>query len=596
MKQVHSMSCCGGRWATLLAFALGACAVDNPSEPQSGQTLISESDDRKEVFEHENAWMRSYAEQATVSLVDESFFVTVNGVTTMLDGPTLGESLNLCPGERYAEQRRHAFCSGTLIDDDLVLTAGHCINEDHTCANTRFVFNDHYIAPGVRHPFSPSNAFQCEEVVVHQQGDVNLGQPDFAIVRLRNSATPIFQPAPVRRVADLLDSGQHVKIVGFPYGIPAKIDMEGNVTHRSVLSNYFVSSLDSFGGNSGSGVYESDGYTLAGILIGGVLLPGLTEETIDYYPVALPDGGTCNRATVCSTPQCGTAVSLYARPVLDALCTDPSRSPRLCGVGAPVNDTCMTARPIWPLMGRQQTLSGFVTGGGHSVTPPCGTRRATSPDVFYSLHLDVPMLFYADAFTSDFPAYLFLMRDSCSSPANIIACNGGACSQGQGQIALRLDAGIYFLGVGGSGGTGRYNVHAQFLPTSTAAASMRSTGSRTVMGTTAGASNGTSGTCGGASAGDATFYFTTCPDYRGGVMVASTCNSSTVTRATWNTVLHARQGNSLTSFCNDNACGLQSILRADRMSAGSGLRALYVDGASSGESGPFSVAVSFSTP
>ena len=79
-------------------------------------------------------------------------------------------------------------------------------------------------------------------------------------------------------------------------------------------------------------------------------------------------------------------------------------------------------------------------------------------------------------------------------------------------------------------------------------------------------------------------------------MVASTCNSSTVTRATWNTVLHARQGNSLTSFCNDNACGLQSILRADRMSAGSGLRALYVDGASSGESGPFSVAVSFSTP
>ena len=263
MKQVHSMSCCGGRWATLLAFALGACAVDNPSEPQSGQTLISESDDRKEVFEHENAWMRSYAEQATVSLVDESFFVTVNGVTTMLDGPTLGESLNLCPGERYAEQRRHAFCSGTLIDDDLVLTAGHCINEDHTCANTRFVFNDHYIAPGVRHPFSPSNVFQCEEVVVHQQGDVNLGQPDFAIVRLRNSATPIFQPAPVRRVADLLDSGQYSKIVGFPYGIPAKIDMEGNVTHRSVLSNYFVSSLDSFGGNSGSGVYESDGYTLA---------------------------------------------------------------------------------------------------------------------------------------------------------------------------------------------------------------------------------------------------------------------------------------------------------------------------------------------
>ena len=598
MKQEHSRSCAptnavrrGGQWATLLALALGACAQEEPiASPQRGQTLISESDDRKEVFEHESAWMRSYAEQATVSLVDAAFFVTNNGIMTMLDGPSMLESLNLCPGERFAEQRRHSFCSGTLIDDDLVLTAGHCLINEHTCANTRLLFNDHYIAPGVRHSFSAADVFQCEEVVVQQAGDVSLGQPDFAIVRLRTSATPRFQPAPVRRDAGLLDNGQHVKSVGFPDGIPAKIDMEGNVTNNSFLSNYFVSSLDGFHGTSGAGVYESDGYTLAGVLFGGIAPHGYTPETIDYHPVALPDGGTCNTATVCSTSQCGTIATLYVRPVLDALCTDPSRSPRLCGTGAPPNDTCTGATSITPMISRQQTFSGFVSAADHTITPPCGARRTITRDVFYSFSVPTPMIFYADAFTSDFPAILFLMRNNCGNPDNILACNAGACALGQGQIALRLDPGTYYLGVGGNGGTGRYNLHVQFLPSSATATSIRPTGSRTLTGTTAGLMDYTVGTCGGLGGGDATYYFTTCPDYRGGLMVASTCG-----RATWNTLLYSRQGNSPTAFCNDNSCGLQSLLRADRLAPGSGVRALYVDG-DFGASGPFSVAVSFSSP
>ena len=173
-----------------LAASLCACAPVDDQPRESGQRLISENDDRKEVFEHENAWMRSYAEQATVALADASRVVTSGGVTTLVDGPALGDALGLCPGERFAEQPVTAFCSGTLIDDDLVLTAGHCVPDAETCARTRFVFNYHYTAPGVRHSITAADVFSCHELVVHQSGDVNRGEPDFAIVRLGVAGYP----------------------------------------------------------------------------------------------------------------------------------------------------------------------------------------------------------------------------------------------------------------------------------------------------------------------------------------------------------------------------------------------------------------------
>jgi hypothetical protein len=622
---VRAARCVLGAWPVVLATAslVGCGAPETMGGDTAGHEtteIISGNDDRKEVYAHENAWMRSYAEQATVALIRKDFFLEfVSGGRTysyfLNNGYTLGEARDLCPNEPFAEQRAVADCSGTLIDDDLVLTAGHCMAATDACANMRFMFNYHYTAAGALHASSPDAVFSCRRIealsVPASGSDM---APDYAIVRLDRSAVPRFQPAPVRRASTPLDAGQHVKIVGFPDGIPAKIDMEGNVggdlcayptggyvrcgTTALPRAGYFDASLDVFGSNSGSGVYESDGYTLAGVLRG-------SPFPDDYTPRTLPDGTTCNVRTFCTTTDCPTAVAFHARLAIDALCVDPSRSARLCGVGAPVNDRCVDATHIDVQFGRQQTFSGSTAGGTNDFTAPCGSGTSRSPDVFYKFTPTVPTIVYADTYTSDFSAVVYV-RAGCALADTRIQCSASSCGIDRGQIATVVQPGqTYYLGVIGRGGTsGRYNLHVQFLPASDRAVALRPVDVTTappvplragsfsgiVAGDTTGFASRAAGTCGG-TGGDHTYYFTTCPDFRGGTVRAWTTGL-----ASWDTVIHSRQGHSPTTGCNDNSSSTvtTSVLRTDA-APGAGLQALYLDG-NVGRSGPYSMRYAVSAP
>ncbi len=605
----------------LAAVSVVACAAPVGSDDSASQRVISGSDDRAEVYAEENAWMRSYAEQATAAFVHRSFFGTVNGrLTLSSNGTALGVGESLCAGEPYAEQPQQANCSGTLIDDDLILTAGHCVTAANACTDYRWVFNNHYVAPGVRHVIEPEDIFSCRRIEVMHVGDINRGEADYAIIRLDRSAVPRFQPAPVRRVAGPLDRGQHVKVVGFPDGILAKIDTQGNVFDDTCLmpdsteiycntctlpdgtltyceapaeatrTGYFRASLDVFGGNSGGGVYESDGYTLAGVLIGA----GTPEGNSDYVPRD-PDGGTCNVRRVCATQDCPTARVIHVAPALAALCADPSRSQRLCGTGAPRNDSCVNAEPIDVQYGEQQTLSGSMVTATFERRSACETRARNFPDVFYRFTLAAPAIFYTDAFTSDIPVALGL-TSTCGPYLINIMCSASACGDDKGQFALRLSAGTYYLHVASrTAAAGRYNVHVQFLPASDVAGAIPlSAGPPTVPSpvtgrrtggwalNTNGATDRAQGTCGGAG-NDHTFFFSTCPAFRGGTVRAWTTGTA------WDTVVHFSQGNSPVTACNDNASAttLTSVMRAD-VAPGSGVHAIYVDG-NAGQSGDYSM-------
>lgn len=571
-----------GRAPALLAALAVGCADGGPGE--APQPLLSESDDRREPYETEFPWMRSLAEYGTVALVHESFVRTVTTPATSyltLDegSQTLGESLGLCPGERYATQRRTSFCSGTLIDDDLVLTAGSCLNASRTCANTRFVFDHFNIAPGVHAPVV-GGIYGCREVVLEQDGNPDLGEPNFAVIRLDSPVTGRFQPVPVRTARGLLDPGQHVKLVGHPYGIPVKIDAQGNVVNNALRPNHFLASLDTFAGAYGGGVYESDSYTLAGILVGHALRPGDDPALVDYIPRGLPDGGTCNVATGCTTPACGTAAVLQVSAVLDALCAVPSRSPRLCGTAPPPNDRVENAAML-PL-GYDVTLAGSTAFAGYEgLRAPCSPSTPLGPDVFYRFHADVPLVLYIDAFNSDYPVLLNLFEVTTGGS---LACNASACGLGRGQVTTFVPPGTYRLQVSGwQGARGRFSLHVQALAGSSRTVRVPR-GARVVTGTDLGPVYAGRNTCGGTPASGVLYYYTTCPEYRGGTVRASTCG-----RASWDTVLSFAQGNARAVTCIDDTCGDQSTLRATA-TPGSGLRGVYLD--APGAAGPYELFLS----
>jgi hypothetical protein len=135
-----------------------------------------------------------------------------------------------------------------------------------------------------------------------------------------------------------------------------------------------------------------------------------------------------------------------------------------------------------------------------------------------------------------------------------------------------LDPGTYYLVVSGfSGARGAFSIRMQSLPASDRVFTL-SQGISTISGNTSGLANRHTPGCATSTSPDETWFYTTCPSYPGGSMYAETCS-----RASWDTMLTFRQGNSGSVLCNDDSCGLQSRISGG-VTAGAAIRALYIDG------------------
>lgn len=306
--------------AVVSGLSAGACGSaegdlgDSSHLEERRDKTISFYDDRQDVYAHPDAALVALAINSTPTMMTRSSAPTAANVAA---SQTLGAAKDLCTGERFYNDPTMGECSGVLIDDDLVLTAGHCLGT--SCGAQAWVFGYYRTNATTVAPMSSDDFFTCKEIVLNRRLESGSSWiEDYAIVRLNRPATPRFTPARVAFGNHPFPQGQPMAIIGSPNGIPLKIDSAGIL--RSVPSSDNIKAdLDVFAGNSGSALYAKGGYTVGGVLFAGA---GGDEYVRN-------SSNTCNVANESLWHE--TASGYAMRPILDKLCSTPGfTSDRLC--------------------------------------------------------------------------------------------------------------------------------------------------------------------------------------------------------------------------------------------------------------------------
>ncbi|MCC7442431.1 MAG: proprotein convertase P-domain-containing protein [Bdellovibrionales bacterium] len=248
----------------LAALSLSACQQVDPAgiTASTDSKVIYGNDDRIDPIQTADAFWLDRAD-STVALIRAAKLSDLGNGTTRIAVVNHGESNSLCSNEPFAEQVEAAFCSGFLVAPNLMVTAGHCIEDAADCSATRFVFGFAVRSGGAQPETVPTrDVYSCAQVL-HSQAVGN--GADYAVIRL-DRAVIGHEPLSIRRTGSLA-VGDGLTVIGHPSGLPTKIAGGANV--RSLQSGYVVANLDTYGGNSGSAVFNSITGEVEGILVRG---------------------------------------------------------------------------------------------------------------------------------------------------------------------------------------------------------------------------------------------------------------------------------------------------------------------------------------
>ncbi len=254
--------------------------------------IIRPPDDRADYFAS-SAMLRTIGDSVCAFVGTDRITDNGNGTFTINPG-TLADDFNpLCDGQPFGDQPTAANCTATLIAPDIVITAGHCLDDNgvRTSFDTFYFVFDYAVRQQGVNPstFSADQVYRGVEVL----GLANEGETanDWAVVRL-DRAVAGRAAIPVRTNGSVA-VGQRIVAIGFGAGLPMKFS--DNATVQNLVPFGFEADLDVVGGNSGGPIVDATTGTIEAVLSADLAVD-------DYF-----QDGACFRATVC--PQ-------------DAICTE----------------------------------------------------------------------------------------------------------------------------------------------------------------------------------------------------------------------------------------------------------------------------------
>ena len=110
-----------------------------------------------------------------------------------------------------------------------------------------------------------SETYHCKSIIYRQRDDTGA---DFGIIELDRDVTGHVPLKLANRTHSTIPVGTKLLLIGHPLGLPTKLDDGGRV--RAADSNgFFVATTDSYGGNSGSPVFNQRSEKIEGVLVRG---------------------------------------------------------------------------------------------------------------------------------------------------------------------------------------------------------------------------------------------------------------------------------------------------------------------------------------
>ncbi len=237
------------------------------SESAAGPKVIYGEDDRIDVFQETDPDILMYAASTCGLISTGDLSGPANGQYTVSTSTFLNG--NACQDEPFRDQPTAPFCSGFMVGPDLIATAGHCIENQNDLQGTYFVFGYEMTdANTLRTTFDENRVYEGVEIVSRALNSQTLS--DYAIIRVdRTITSPGAQPLAIRR-AGSVSVGTPVGVIGHPTGLPKKIAFGAQTLVRDSSNEiFFMSNLDTYGGNSGSPVFNQNSGVVEGILVRG---------------------------------------------------------------------------------------------------------------------------------------------------------------------------------------------------------------------------------------------------------------------------------------------------------------------------------------
>lgn len=246
------------RTTILIALAMASSAFAGSTQIK----VVYGEDNRVDVIDSTNSMFVELSKSTAAMIPNQVVARDVDG-DIEISGTSL-QSRGMCATERFAKQTTAARCSGFLVGENLLVTAGHCVRNQRDCKKHSWVFDYKIAAKGdVGVTVRKENVYACKKIISQslegRRGD------DYALVELDRKVTD-------RRVLETrktgkISKGDNLVVIGHPSGLPTKI-ADGS-TVRSLSRKYFIADLDTYGGNSGSAVFNTTTGVVEGILVRG---------------------------------------------------------------------------------------------------------------------------------------------------------------------------------------------------------------------------------------------------------------------------------------------------------------------------------------